>query len=172
MKAAGNLAGRVREFISQRATGDSDAVIDGGTARSRLQAGLGSQIVPQRRFVKVPFGHVAGVMHTLPPAEKVQQVVSIDAQGRVRQAADVLAVQITIDPADFPTGGLFDDTNRTLCRHGRLAGRGRGTSWPGGLQKRLELARVTALDEEGVRIVALGQHDAARFHALRPETMC
>src|SRR2546427_7491907 len=59
-------------------------------------------------------------MNTLPPADKVQQVVSVDAQGRVRQAADVLAVQITIDPADLPAGSLFDDTNRTLCVVGGL----------------------------------------------------
>ena len=54
-------------------------------------------------------------MNTLPPAKKVQQFMRIDAQGGVGQAADVLAVQITIDPADLPAHGLFDDTNRTLC---------------------------------------------------------
>src|ERR1700693_6120172 len=54
-------------------------------------------------------------MNTLPPANKVQQVVSVDAQGLVRQAAHVLAVQITIDPADLPAGVLFDDASRTVC---------------------------------------------------------
>jgi hypothetical protein len=41
-----------------------------------------------------------------------------------------------------------------------------------GLQKRLELVRVTALDKKGVRIVALGQLDASGYDALRPEAMC
>jgi hypothetical protein len=36
----------------------------------------------------------------------------------------------------------------------------------------VKLSRVTALDEEGVRIVAIGQEDAASDDALRPETMC
>ena len=36
----------------------------------------------------------------------------------------------------------------------------------------MKLSRVTALDEEGVRIVAIGQEDAASDDALRPETMC
>ena len=36
----------------------------------------------------------------------------------------------------------------------------------------MKLSRVTALDEEGVWIVAIGQEDAASDDALRPETMC
>jgi len=36
----------------------------------------------------------------------------------------------------------------------------------------VKLSRVTALDEEGVRIVAIGQEDAASDDALQPETMC
>jgi hypothetical protein len=35
----------------------------------------------------------------------------------------------------------------------------------------VELARVTALDEEGVGIVTRGQEDAAGGDALRPQTM-
>jgi len=35
----------------------------------------------------------------------------------------------------------------------------------------VELSRVTALDEEGVGIVAWGQEDAASGDAMRPETM-
>src|SRR6266576_1001473 len=59
-------------------------------------------------------------MNTLPPTNKVQQVVSIGAQGGVRHATNKFAVQITIDPADLPTIGLPDDTNRTLCVVGGL----------------------------------------------------
>ena len=120
MKTVSDLAGSVGELVAEGAIGDGDAVIDGGTGRPRLLAGLEAHIIQERRFGKVTFPNVAGVMNTLPPADKVQQVVSVDAQGRVRQAADVLAVQVTIDPADLPAGGLFDDTNRTLCFVGGL----------------------------------------------------
>jgi hypothetical protein len=59
-------------------------------------------------------------MNTLPPANKVQQIVSIGAQSGVRQAANIFAIQVTIDPADPAAGGLLDDTNRTLCVMGSL----------------------------------------------------
>ena len=59
-------------------------------------------------------------MNTVPPADKVQQVVSVDAQGLISQSADVFALQIAIDPADFATSDLFDDTNRALCAVGGL----------------------------------------------------
>jgi hypothetical protein len=36
----------------------------------------------------------------------------------------------------------------------------------------VELSRITALDEEGVRIVTIGQENAASGDALRPQTMC
>jgi hypothetical protein len=36
------------------------------------------------------------------------------AQALVSQAAGVLAVQITIDPADLAAGVLFDDPRRTV----------------------------------------------------------
>src|SRR2546430_14920160 len=73
-------------------------------------------------------------MNTLPPADKVQQIVSVGAQGGVRQTANIFAIQVTIDPGDLATGGLLDDTNRTLCvvggrlmdqaeLHGRAASR-------------------------------------------------
>ena len=170
MKAGSDLAGSVGKLVAQGAIGDGDAVIDGGTGRPRLLAGLEPHIVQERRFGKVTFGDVAGVMNALPPADKVQQVVSVTAQGLVRQAADVLAVQITIDPADLPAGGLFDNANRALCVAGGRAGRSHGTSWLSGLQQRLELLRVAALDEEAVGIVALGQRDLASSYALFPET--
>jgi len=40
------------------------------------------------------------------------------------------------------------------------------------LQENLKLFCVTALDEEGVRIVAIGQENAARGDALRVQTLC
>src|SRR5438445_8345910 len=50
----------------------------------------------------------------------MQQVVSVSAQGGVRQAANIFAVQVTIDPANSLAGGLLDDTNRTMCVVGGL----------------------------------------------------
>src|SRR5207302_8022980 len=44
------------------------------------------------------------------------------------------------------------------------------TSWLSGLQQRLELPRITSLNEEAVGIVALGQWDPASNDALFPET--
>ena len=57
-------------------------------ADSRLLAGLESHIVEQGRFGESIFGDRIGVVNTLPPAEKVQQVVRITAQGGVGQAAN------------------------------------------------------------------------------------
>jgi hypothetical protein len=119
VEAAGYLAGRVRKFVPQGTIGDGNAVINGGAARPRLQDGLKAHIVQQRRFGKITFTNVAGVMNTLPPPEKVQQVMSIDAQGYVSQAAHVLAVEIAVDPSDLPACSLFDDTNWALCMVGR-----------------------------------------------------
>ena len=120
MKAAGDLAGSIGKLIADGAIGDGHAVIDGGRGRPRLLAGLETHIIQERGLGQVTFPNVAGVMNTLPPANKVQQVVSVGAQGGVRQAANIFAVQVTIDPADSPAGGLLDDTNRTLCVVGGL----------------------------------------------------
>ena len=46
-----------------------------------------------------------------------------------------------------------------------------GTSWLRGLQQRLELPRITALNEEGVGIVTLRQQDAASSDTMRAKTM-
>jgi hypothetical protein len=57
-------------------------------------------------------------MDTLPPANKVQQVESVDAQGFVRQTANIFAVEIMIDPANLPAGLLFDHANWALSSVG------------------------------------------------------
>src|SRR5439155_22610205 len=69
---------------------------------------------------KVPLDDVARVMNALPPANKVQQVESVGAQGGVCQTADVFAIQVMIDPADLPASRLLDDPNRTLGGVGSL----------------------------------------------------
>src|SRR6266581_257775 len=76
-----------------------------------------AQVIQQSRLGEVRLCDVAGVMRTLPPANKVQQVVSVDAQTRVGQAADILAVQVTIDPTDSEAGGLLYHLNRAVCVH-------------------------------------------------------
>ena len=63
---------------------------------------------------QVSFRHLAGRMKTLPPANKVQEVVDPGAQGRVRHAADVLAVEEAIDPADLPPAFVLDHAQGTL----------------------------------------------------------
>jgi hypothetical protein len=120
MKAAGDLAGSLGELIADGTIGNSDAVIDEGRGRPRLLAGLEAHIIQERGLGKVAFPNVAGVTHTLPPADKVQQVVSVSAQGGVRQTANLFAVQVTIDPANPLAGTRLDDTNRTLCVVGDL----------------------------------------------------
>jgi hypothetical protein len=50
----------------------------------------------------------------------MQQVVSIEPEALVRQSAYVIAIQITIDPADFVAGFLFDDANWALRSAGGL----------------------------------------------------
>src|SRR5947208_15366381 len=59
-------------------------------------------------------------MNALPPANKVQQVVGVGAQARTRQATNIFAIQVTIDPANLAAGGLLDDTKRTLGVRGNL----------------------------------------------------
>ena len=50
----------------------------------RLQAGLKSQVVQQGRFSEVCHRYLTGAMKAGPPANEVQQVVSVDAQARAR----------------------------------------------------------------------------------------
>src|ERR1700681_3666747 len=111
MKPASYLAGSIRELVTDGAIGDRDAGVDGGGGGPRLLAGLEAQIIQEGRLGEVRLRDVAGVMKAIPPAHKLQQVVSVNTQTRVCQAANILAVQITIDPTDFAAGGLLDHTN-------------------------------------------------------------
>jgi len=101
MKAAGDLAGSLGELVADGAIGDGHAVINKGRGRSRLLAGLEAHIFQERGLGKVTFANVAGVMNTLPPANKVQQVVGVGAQGGVRQVADIFAIQVTLTEISF-----------------------------------------------------------------------
>lgn len=54
------------------------------------------------------------MMKSLPSANKVQQSESATAQSGVRQAADLLTVEVTIDLADLPAGFMLDHAKGTL----------------------------------------------------------
>lgn len=114
MKATRKLARSVGEVVAQRAVDNAGAVVDGGGRWPRLLGGLETHILQQGRFGEVALGNVGFVMHAFPPAEEVQQIMRIDAQTGIGQAADVFAVQLTVDPADLAARGLFDKADRTL----------------------------------------------------------
>src|SRR6516164_3382658 len=120
MKAAGHLAGSLGELVVNGTIGDGDAVIDEGRGGPRLLTGLEAHILQERGFGQVPFSDVCGVMNTLPPAHEVQQVVGVSAQRGVRQATNIFAIQVTIDPGDLALSGVLDDTKWTLCVMGSL----------------------------------------------------
>jgi hypothetical protein len=82
---------------------------------------LESEIIQQRGFGEIAFQDLATVVETGPPADKVQQVVSIKAQAPVRQATYILAVQITIHPANLSASRLFNDADWALGGAGSLA---------------------------------------------------
>jgi len=103
-------------------------------------------------------------MNALPPAHEVQQAVRIAVEALVGKSPDILTVQIAVDPGDASAGRLLDHLIRAVCARGVFCGR-RESSWQSGLQERLELLRITALNEEGVGIVVLWQHDAASSDA-------
>src|SRR5260370_4513118 len=60
------------------------------------------------------------MVHAGPPAQEVQQVHSIAAQGGFRQAAHTFAIQETIDPFHFATHRLLDDAKWASCVAGVL----------------------------------------------------
>src|ERR1700674_5653062 len=79
LETTSDLTGTLRELVAEGAIGNGDAVIDGASGRPRLLAGLEAHGIQKGRLGKVCFGEVAGVMNALPPADEVQQVVSVDA---------------------------------------------------------------------------------------------
>ena len=87
-----------------------------------LLTGLESHIVQQCRFGEGIFGDRVGVMNTLPPTEKVQQLVRITLQGMIRQAAKGLVIEVLIDPVNLTSCRLLDDAIRTSCGVGPMTG--------------------------------------------------
>jgi hypothetical protein len=106
------LVGRVRKGDTQGTIDDGNALIDGGTGQLAFLTGLESYIVQQRRLGEGIFDDDVSVVNTLPPPEKVQQLVRISSQGGVGQAAEHLVVEILVDPVNLTAGGLFDNAIR------------------------------------------------------------
>jgi hypothetical protein len=76
--------GSVGELVAKGAVGDGDADIDGGTGKRGLVVTLELQIIQECRLGQITFDDISGVMKALPPANKVQQVVSVGAQSSGR----------------------------------------------------------------------------------------
>ena len=109
------LIGCVWELVADGTIGTSDAVVDSGSRRWRLPAGLEAQVIEQGRISEVFPGDVAGMVDALPPAHEVQQAVRVAIQGGVCEAADILAVQKAVDPVDASAGRLLDHLIRAVC---------------------------------------------------------
>jgi hypothetical protein len=106
----------IGELIADGAIGTSHTVVDGSCRRRRLETGLEAHVLEQGRFGEVCWRDVAGVIDALPPAHEVQQAIRVAIEGFVCEAADIVAVQVAIDPSDTFTGGLLDHLIRALCK--------------------------------------------------------
>src|SRR5580692_2560273 len=115
MKAVGDLTGSIGELIADSTIGSGGAVVDGGGGRRRSQARLEAHVIQQSRLGEVRGGDFARVMNALPPAHEVQQAVRVAVEGLVCETADILAIEVPIDPRDAFAGGLVDHLNRTMC---------------------------------------------------------
>src|SRR5579872_2288265 len=104
--------GRVRKGDTQGTIDDGNALIDCGAGQLAILTGLESHIVQHCRFGEGVFGDYISVVNTLPPPEKVQQLVRIGSQGGVGQAAEHFVVEVLVDPVNLTAGGLFNDAIR------------------------------------------------------------
>jgi hypothetical protein len=57
-------------------------------------------------------GDRVSVVNTLPPPEKVQQLVRIGSKGGVGQAAKHFVIEILVDPVNLTAGGLLNNAIR------------------------------------------------------------
>ena len=100
-----------RKGDAQGAIDDGNTLVDRGARQLAILAGLESHIVEQCRFGESIFGDLIGVVNTLPPAEKVQQLVRIGSQG-VSASGEGFRNRGTVDPVNLTAGGLFDNAIR------------------------------------------------------------
>ncbi len=118
LKPGSNLPRSIREHGTQGAIDNGNALVDGTAGQLALLTGLESHIVQQCRFGECIFVDCVCVMNTLPPTEKVQQLVRISFQGIIRQAAKGLVIEILIDPVNLASCRLHDDAIRASCLAG------------------------------------------------------
>src|SRR6266481_2357907 len=109
---------RIGKLVTQRALNDSHTTVDGGGRGRGVMAGLESEVVQQNRCVERTLADGIGMVHAVPPAQEVQKVHGIAAQGGFRQAADTFAIQETIDPFHFAAHRLLDDAKWASCTAG------------------------------------------------------
>src|SRR6516165_328244 len=114
MEAVRHLTGSLGELIADSTIGTGDAIVDGGGSRWRLPIRLEAQVIEQRRLCEVGSRDFAGMMNTRPPAHEVQQAMRVAKQALIGKPADMLAVEVPIDPPDTLAGGLFHDLNRAM----------------------------------------------------------
>src|SRR6202165_377423 len=115
VKPGSKGAGRIRKLVAQRALYDAHASVDGGGRGLGMMAGLESEVVQQNRCAERTLADGIGMVHAGPPAQEVQQIHGIAAQGILRQAAHTFAIQETIDPFHFAACWLLDDAKSTSC---------------------------------------------------------
>ena len=80
----------------------------------------------------------------------------ISSQGRVGQTAKGLIIEVLIDPSDLTAGRLLDNAVGAVGMVVGGLGKLRGKSSSCCLQQQLKLAGIAVLDEEAVRIMAIG----------------
>ena len=77
LKPMRDLAWSIRERVAKGAINVGKTLVDAGCRGPRLQAGLEPHVVQQSRLGKICHRYLGGVMDALPPANEVQQVVSV-----------------------------------------------------------------------------------------------
>src|SRR4029077_9175734 len=78
-----DLTRGARKGDAQGAIDDGNTLVDSRARQLAFLTGLESHIVEQCRFGESIFGDLIGVVNTLPPAEKVQQLVCVGSQSCV-----------------------------------------------------------------------------------------
>src|ERR1700738_577880 len=109
-----HLTGSIGELIADSTIGTGHAIVDSGGSRRGLSTRLEAQVIEQGRFGEFASRDLAGMMNTRPPAHEVQQAMRVAKQALIGKPADMLTVEIPIDPPDTLAGGLFHDLNRAM----------------------------------------------------------
>jgi hypothetical protein len=129
-----------------------------------------AHVIEQCPFRQFIFADRVGMMNTLPPTEKVQQLVRITLQGVIGEAAKGLVIEIPIDPVNLTSGCLLDDAINGNGSVEKRVREGRERSWSSRLQQRLKLASSATLHEEAIGIVCRRHLYSTGRYSFCPET--